>query len=72
MGLLQNDRIDLVKTKFHMPVPPEILEATEKRIHREIKILKAHGKDPNKVVCIVADKILQKASRMPQNGKRGI
>ena len=69
MGLLQNERIDLFKMKVHVPVPPKILKATEKRIHMEIAILKAHGEDPNNVNCIVADEILQKSPECPRTGE---
>lgn len=68
MQQLQKDRIDAVKAQVYWPVPPEIFDETERRIHEEIAILKAHGKNPGIVTCIVADRILQDEGGLNEKG----
>ena len=56
------DRLDFRKSLVFVPVPEDVLKATEDRIHMEQWILKKAGKDPVNVNSGVVDRILNNGS----------
>ena len=60
MKTAARDRLDQCKALVFVPVPEDVLKATEKRIHTEQQRLKEAGKDAKTTPFREVEKILNK------------